>query len=96
MKPSVALDLHREAVRALVAAHKLANPRVFGSVAAGTDTEASDLDLLVDLTAGTSAFALFELSEAIEKQLGVPVDLVTPNSVSKFIRRHVLAAACPL
>ena len=96
MRPSVALNMHRDAVRALVAAHGTTNPRVFGSVAAGTDTETSDLDLLVDLTADTSAFALFELSEAIVQMLGVPVDLATPNSVSKFIRRHVLASACRL
>ena len=42
------LNAHREAIRAIVAAHRGANPRVFGSVARGEDTEESDLDILVD------------------------------------------------
>ena len=96
MRPSVALERHRDAVKALVAQHRAENPRVFGSVAAGTDTEMSDLDLLVDLQPGTTYFDLFDLNERLETLLGVKVDLLTPGSVSKFIRRHVLAAAQPL
>ena len=48
MKPSQVLDLHREAIRRIVLANDALNPRVFGSVIHGHDTEHSDLDLLVD------------------------------------------------
>lgn len=48
MKPSLELEKHREAIRELVHKYGLHNPRIFGSVAKGTDTEVSDLDLLVD------------------------------------------------
>ena len=96
MRPSVALERHRDAVRALIAQHRVVNGRVFGSVAAGTDTEDSDLDLLVDTLPGTTMFDLCELNEDLEALLGVKVDLMTPGSVSKSIRRHVLAAAEPL
>ena len=48
MKPSELLEANRKAIRAIVAAHSGLNARVFGSVALGTDTEASDLEILVD------------------------------------------------
>ena len=56
MKPSLVLDSNRDAIRRVVEAHRAANPRVFGSVAHGEDTEDSDLDILVDPTADTSLF----------------------------------------
>jgi predicted nucleotidyltransferase len=49
MKPSEALTAHRDELRQLVSRYGLSRPRVFGSVANGTDTDESDLDLLVDL-----------------------------------------------
>ncbi|QXQ06109.1 nucleotidyltransferase family protein [Sphingosinicellaceae bacterium] len=96
MRPSAALDLHRDAVRALIAAHRAVNPRVFGSVAAGTDTEDSDLDLLVDALPGTTLFDLGDLYGELQNLLGVRVDLVTPGDLSKYIRADVVAAARPL
>jgi hypothetical protein len=48
MKPSEALNRHRETIRRIVAGHRPANPRVFGSTATGQDEDGSDLDLLVD------------------------------------------------
>ena len=96
MRPSVALERHRDAVKALVAQHRAGNPRVFGSVVTGTDTEESDLDLLVDAFPGTTYFDLGDLQAALEALLGVRVDLLTPGGVSKYIRRHVLEAAQPL
>ena len=49
MKPSERLNAHREAIRARVAARRASNPRVFGSVARGEDTDDSDIDILIDL-----------------------------------------------
>ncbi len=48
MKPSQALRAHRDELRQLVSRYGLSHPRVFGSVVSGTDTEESDLDLLVE------------------------------------------------
>lgn len=41
VKPSIALQKHREAIRQIVARHRAANARVFGSVLEGTDDEGS-------------------------------------------------------
>nr|WP_298331474.1 nucleotidyltransferase domain-containing protein [Asticcacaulis sp.] len=58
MKPSLALDQQRDAVRDLPARYRAANLRVFGSVVHGRDTESSDLDLLVDTLPGATLFDL--------------------------------------
>lgn len=96
MKPSAALDLHREAVRALVAAHGTANPRVFGSVAIGKDTEDSDLDLLVDPLEKTSLFDIIDLHDSLEALLQVRVDVLTPRALSKYFRDDVMRTAIPV
>ena len=54
MRPSQAFQSHRDAVRELVLRHRVCNVRVFGSVLHGDDTDASDLDLLVDPTPETT------------------------------------------
>ena len=44
MRPSVALQNHREAIREIALRHRVNNVRVFGSVLHGDDTDESDLD----------------------------------------------------
>lgn len=95
-RPSAALIAGRDAARRALGRYGLANPRVFGSVARGDDTEASDLDLLVDARPGTSLLDLVKAKHAIEDVLRVPVDLVTPDDLPESYRAAVLAEAVPL
>lgn len=96
MKPSAALNAHRQQVRQLVADHKSANPRVFGSTATGRDAEGSDLDLLVDPLPGATLLDLGGLQVALEDVLGVPVDVRTPLDLPLSFRHRVLASALPV
>lgn len=96
MRPSEALSLHRALVLALAYQHRAVNVRVFGSVLAGTDTERSDLDLLVDAQSGATLFDLGELQLRLEALLGVPVHVVTPGDLPDQIRDHIQATARPL
>lgn len=96
MKPSEALATHRAALRQVVSRHGLLRPRVFGSVLTGTDTEESDLDLLVDPTESTSLFTIAGLKIDAEKLLGVPVSVLTPNGLPPKFRDRVLQQAQPL
>ncbi len=82
MKPSVALDLKRSAVREATGRFRAANPRVFGSVLHGADQDGSDLDLLVDALPGATLFDLDGLQVELEALLGVHVDLLTPGDPS--------------
>ena len=96
MRPSEALNLHREAVRLAVARHHMANPRVFGSIVRGADNDTSDLDLLVDALPGATLFDLGGLHSEVADLLGVEVDIVIARSLRPSIRERILAEARPL
>lgn len=93
MKPSIALEMHRSALRQLAAKHGLLQIRVFGSVLRGDDADDSDLDLLVDPDSTTTLFTLAALQIEAEKLLGVPVDVLTPKSLPRRARAKILLEA---
>lgn len=93
MKPSRSLELNREAIRAIVASHRACNPRVFGSVLHGVDTETSDLDILVDPTKETSLMDVAAIQVDLHNLLGIRVDVLTPKALPESIRSRVLAEA---
>ena len=96
MRPSVALDMKRSAVREAVNRFRTANLRVFGSVLHGTDRDGSDLDLLVDALPGATLLDLGGLQDDLESLLGVHVDLLTPRDLPPKFRAKVLAEALPV
>ena len=96
MKPSVQLEIYRAQIRELADRFQLANPRVFGSVLRGSDTEASDLDLLVDPLPNTTLFDLGGFQGELEDLLGVPVDIRTPGGLPAKFRAAVVAEAQPV
>jgi predicted nucleotidyltransferase len=74
MRPSVALNLKRSAIREAASRFRAASPRgsrVFGSVLDG-----SDLDLLVDALPGATLFDLGGLQDELEALLGVHVHVI--------------------
>ena len=76
--------------------HGARSVRVFGSMARGTHTDESDLDLLVEFEPGRDLFDLIELKRELEEALGRSVDIVTERSLSPYIREKVLREAMPL
>ena len=96
VKPSIALDRNRIAVRAATIRFRAANPRVFGSVIRGEDQEGSDLDVVVDALPGATLFDLGGLQVELEDILGVGVDLVTPGDLPATFRAKVLNEALPV
>lgn len=88
--------LHRDAVRRLVEQCRARNPRVFGSVLSGKDTEQSDLDILVDPLPGTTLFDLGGLQIALEDLLCIKVDLLTPGDLPRRSRDKLLREALPV
>jgi predicted nucleotidyltransferase len=96
MRPSEALATHRTALRQLVSRHKVVRPRIYGSVLTGSDTEDSDLDLLVDPTEGTTLFTLAGLEHQARELLGVRVSVLTPGFLPATFRDRVLGQAVPL
>ncbi len=96
MKPSIALTSHREAIRRVVASHRACNPRVFGSVLRGQDTDSSDLDLLIDPTPETTLMDVAAIQVELQRLLGVSVDVLTPRALPDAFRSRVLSEAVPV
>jgi predicted nucleotidyltransferase len=90
--------LEPERLLEAAARHGARNVRVFGSVARGTATEGSDLDLLVEFEPGRNLFDLVGLKQEIEEALGgrTKVDVVTENALSPRVRERVLREAVGL
>ena len=65
-----ALNAKRQAVLDVAARYRATNIRVFGAVARGDDTAASDVDLLVDMPADASLYDLKEMSMERDKAYG--------------------------
>jgi uncharacterized protein len=62
---------------------------VFGSVARGDDTPDSDVDLLVQLGEPTGMIKYMQLIDSLEQSLNKKVDMVTEQSLDKFIEPYV-------
>lgn len=95
VRPSDVLRLYRQEVLAVVARHRGTAPLVFGSVARGTDSPGSDLDLLVTFAADAGITDLLAMEEELGELLTVPVDVVSTGSSGRVIDR-ALAEAVPL
>lgn len=96
MKPSTALNKYRVKIKAIIKAHNAANARVFGSVLNGTDTEISDLDILIDPDQGMTLFDIGAIRHKLKQLTGVEVDILTPGSLSDSIREEILTQAKPI
>ena len=93
MRPSVALQTHREAIRRIALSHRVTNVRVFGSVVHGDDTDGSDLDILVEPTKETTMMDIAKIQLELSQLLPVAVDVLTPNGLPAKFRGQVIAEA---
>lgn len=67
---------------------------VFGSVARGTATVGSDVDLLYVMVPGRAlGFAINRLEDDLSALFGRKVDLVSKRSLHRMLRKAVLAEA---
>lgn len=96
MRPSTALHTYRDQIKTIVLAHNAVNTRVFGSVIRDEDTEASDLDLLVEPTPATSLMDIGAIRLELKALLGVNVDVVTPNALPDSFRDQIISESIPI
>jgi len=83
----------RQDILQIAARHGATNMRVFGSVARGEAKPGSDIDFLVDVGPGRSAFFPAGLLADLEDLLGCKVDVLTENGLHWYIRDRVLKEA---
>lgn len=90
------LRTQSDLIHSLLAMHKCVAPRVFGSVIAGTNTEDSDVDLLVDPLPGTSMLDIVKLEHDLTHAFGVRFEVHLSTGLDKRWRQSVLGSAVPL
>jgi hypothetical protein len=77
----------------LLATYRITRLGIFGSYARGEQTEASDVDILVDYSDSQPPTLpkLIELRDDLSQLLALKVDIVTPNGLKARIRDRVLS-----
>jgi predicted nucleotidyltransferase len=90
------IETHRAAIRVLAAKHGVTDVRIFGSMARGDATEASDVDLVVRPLPGTSLLELGGLLMEVQALLGRRVEVVSERALHPAMRERVLKEAKPL
>jgi uncharacterized protein len=90
MKQDIVLQILKQKNTELTRQFGVKSLLLFGSVARDEATTASDVDLLVEFNRPVGYFGLFALQDYLEKLLGCPVDLGTPDSLKPNIRERVM------
>lgn len=93
MRPSLALEIHRNSIHEIALRHRVKNVRVFGSVLYGKDTEDSDLDLLVEPMSETTMMDIAKIQLELSQLLKVSVDVLTPKALPDTFRDQVMKEA---
>ena len=90
--PGVTVDEARLAD--VCARYGIARLRVFGSVARGTATPDSDIDVLYELEPGRRlGWEIEQLADELAAVFGRPVDLVSPAALHRRLKDAVLSEA---
>ena len=68
---------------------------IFGSYVNGNPSEESDIDVLINFepTAAIGFFTLSDIKNSLESFLKKPIDLLTPEAISKYFKDEILAQA---
>lgn len=96
MRSTDLLEKKRDALLRIADQHGARDVRLFGSYAKGTAEESSDVDILVTLDSGRTLLDLVALKQDLEDLFGRRVHVVTPLSLSSYIRDSVMREAVSL
>jgi len=69
--------------------HNIKKAYLFGSYARNEQTPTSDIDFLIEHDSNFSLFNLINLQLDLEKELNIDVDLISTNSISKFLKNSI-------
>ena len=87
---------HRDQIVQLARNRGARNIRVFGSVARGEQSLASDIDFLVDFEPGRSLLDLTGLWLDLQSALGCQVDVVSSCGLKPRVESEIMRDAIPL
>ncbi len=69
--------------------HGVKKIEIFGSYARGEAGSESDLDIIVEFEEKKSLLELIAIEQQLEDELKIPVDLLTPSSISPYLREKI-------
>jgi len=70
------LKKRKKQIYQIAAQYGIKQVYVFGSVARGDDTNRSDVDFLIEMESGASAFGVGAFQFEVQKLLGIQIDVV--------------------
>lgn len=85
-----------ERIRRILVSHGATRAHVFGSYAKGTATDASDLDLIVELPRHLDLLDVIRIEHQLSDELGIKVEIASESSLSPYIRDEVLRTRRPI
>ena len=91
-----ALSANREKVVGIVDLYRGREVRIFGSVAIGEDSEASDIDLLVTFDEPPSLMALARLERELSEAVGYLVEVTPAGNLPTHKREQILEVSIDL
>jgi uncharacterized protein len=77
-------------VQAFCQRHGIRRFSVFGSYARGEATLSSDLDVLIEFLGPVSLLKHMVIKQELEDNLGLRVDLVTPEGLSPHLKNKII------
>ena len=83
------LEQLRQAKAELENKYHVRSMALFGSYSRNEQTEASDVDVLVDFQPPISGFKYVDFAESLETRLGLPVDVVIADGVKPRYREFI-------
>ena len=91
MEPNLSLYLTnlRDNFESLSQEYGVKSLHIFGSVARGTSTDKSDIDILVSFYETPSLFILVSLETRLSRLLSRPVDLVLDTEIASYARKRI-------
>ncbi|MCK4827070.1 nucleotidyltransferase family protein [bacterium] len=90
---SIYVQLKNDKFKSLLGLYKVDRIAIFGSYAKSKQRRKSDIDFLVEFKKGADLLDQVGLKLDLEKLLSKNVDVVTPKSLSKYIKKKVIKEA---
>ncbi|MEC4812187.1 MAG: nucleotidyltransferase family protein [Scytonema sp. PMC 1069.18] len=88
------IEIPKDKIAELCQRYHISKLSLFGSILRNDFRPNSDIDILVEFEPGyTPGFEFIDIQDELSEVLGRPVDLNTPQDISRYFRDQVLAEA---
>ena len=88
------IEIPKDKIAGLAERYHIRKLSLFGSILRNDFRPDSDIDILVEFEPGhTPGFGFIDIQDELSQLLGRPVDLNTPQDLSRYFREQILAEA---